>query len=86
MKKSKKEIEEEKRKKLDKKVTKQNQKLINEYSKTTAKRHVKEKNEPVFDKMIDKLQNDYAKQVVSNSSLEILKIVKTDEFQSQSNT
>lgn len=66
--------------KMNDKTLSQNEKLIQKYSKTKAQRHVKVKNEPVFDKMIDSLHEDYAKTVVSNSALEILKLVQSDDF------
>lgn len=62
------------------KTVKQNQKLIDKLAKTKAKRHVKVKNEPIFDSMLNTLQNDYAKEVVSRSSIEMLKEIDKDDF------
>ena len=79
-KKTKKEEEQEAVDKQNIKTLKQNQKLIKQAYKVKANRHVKEKNEPVFDGFLEHFQTTYAKEVASRSALEILKLVQSDEF------
>lgn len=59
---------------------KQNQAIIEKVHNEKMKRHVKVKNEPVFDIFLNSFHNDYAKQVVSASALEIIKLSLSDEF------
>ncbi len=79
-KKTKKQLEEEERAKVNFKTLKQNQRIIEQVHKQKMQRHVKEKNEPVFDIFLDSFQNDYAKNVAAKSALEILKLVQSDDF------
>ena len=45
------------------------------------KRHVKEKNEPVFDSIMKEFSDDYSKTVVMNSSEEIINLIgKNEQF------
>lgn len=62
--------------KAQKKVEKMNQKFVENATKKTAQRHVKEKNEPMLDDFIDNFREDYAKHVVGDSMKEIVKMIK----------
>lgn len=77
MAKGKKEIEETK-KAEDKKILKQTDSILKEMAENKMVRHVKEKNEPVFDDILSNFHNSYAKQVVSRSVNEILKFAKNE--------
>lgn len=70
----------EEKAKSDFRTLKQNKILIKKHAKKKAKRHVKVKNEPVFDKFLNSFHDDYGKIVVSGSSMEILKKVMEDDF------
>lgn len=61
-------------------VLSQNDKLIRKFVNDKDKRHVKEPTEPVFKDIVKEFSLNYGKLVVSNTSQEILKLVKTDEF------
>ena len=72
---------EEEAKKIDKqnkKVLQQNQKMIQRVSTTKMKRHVQVDNEPAFQKLLDGFSEDYAQDVVANSSIEILKVLRDE--------
>lgn len=73
------EIEKEEKKRVQK-ITKQNERIIKKNAQTRAKRHVKVKDEPVLKRLLDDFQDDYAKNVASKSAIEIIKLVKSDEF------
>lgn len=62
--------------KAQKKVEKLNGKFIKDSIKKTQQRHVKEENEPLLDMFIEDFRNSYAKNVVGNSMVEIVKIIK----------
>lgn len=62
--------------KAQKQVERLNGKFIKDSIKKTQQRHVKEKNEPLLDGFINDFRNSYAKDVVGNSMVEIVKIIK----------
>lgn len=69
-------MSEEDKDKQNKRTLKENDKIISTFIKNKAKRHVKEPQEPVFSEIMGEFEMNYAKSVVSKSSLEILKILK----------
>lgn len=64
--------------KQNEKVLRQNNAIIKEVSETRMKRHVKEKNEPVLDDILDGFQLNYGKNVAAKSAMLILKYVKDE--------
>lgn len=70
----------EKTEKLNLRTLKQNEALIKKMSKNKMSRHVQVDNEPVFDELITHMHFDYGKEVVSRSAVEILKMVREDDF------
>lgn len=55
-----------------------NNKMLQKSIKMNQVRHVKEQNEPIFDSLLKKFRMKYAKEVVMNSSEEILKYIKDE--------
>jgi hypothetical protein len=74
----KKEKEKAEAEKLNKKILKQNQKILEDKAKEKAKRHVKEQNELVFDGFLDNFEKKYGKEVAAKSSIEILKMINDE--------
>ena len=61
-------------------VLKQNDNIMRKFANTKDKRHVKEPTEPVFKEIVKEFSLNYGKLVVSNTSKEILNLVKKDGF------
>lgn len=62
----------------DKKILNQTDKIIKNMANQKMNRHVKEKNEPVFDEILSSFNEKYANGVASKSVIEILKFVKNE--------
>lgn len=72
------EAKKDKQSKDDNKILKQNSKILNKIVNTKEKRHVKEPTEHVFKEILKEFSFNYGKLVVSNTSVEILKLVKNE--------
>ena len=57
------------------KVLKQNYNYLRRLSRQKAKRHVKEKNEPVLEDLMNEFRDDYGNTVVMVSSEEIMQLL-----------
>jgi hypothetical protein len=64
--------------KQDKKILRQTDKIIRDFSEQQAQRHVKEPTEAIFKQIHEKFTLDYGKKVVVNINEEILKELADD--------
>lgn len=67
-----------KRESLNKEIVRQNYKILLSLKKVKDNRHVKEENEPLMQTFIDDFNLNYAKNVASKSTIEILKMLKDE--------